>query len=159
MRTTVVNVSSLAAEQPALFPSWSIYSAGKAARVAALDCAAAEAAAGTERPGHATRFLSFSPGPLDTDMQRAVREDPRQDRGTARMFQEMHSESKLLHPAVPAAVCVRLATARDQEWPWNADSPGFSRGRHPLHKCIDIYDVLEEEEAIELSNQYRRALT
>ncbi|XP_068130681.1 sepiapterin reductase [Hyperolius riggenbachi] len=63
LQRLVINISSLAAVKP--FKSWSLYCAGKAARVMMFRVLAEEE---TD-----LRVLNYGPGPLDTDMQAQVR--------------------------------------------------------------------------------------
>ena len=71
LQATVVNISSLAAYEPSFFPGWGVYSAGKAARVALMDAAAAEAEAMARQTAEGSPaclsvpWTDFSPLPLN----------------------------------------------------------------------------------------------
>ena len=56
------------------FESWGIYCAGKAAREMFHKTVAAE-----QKDKATFRVLNYAPGPLDTDMQREIREGPHVD--------------------------------------------------------------------------------
>ncbi|XP_069111569.1 sepiapterin reductase-like [Argopecten irradians] len=82
---SVVHISSLVAIQPV--PSFSLYCTGKAARDMFFRVMAVE--------NPSIRVLNYAPGPCETDMQRACREDTL-DRTTRDMFQAMHTEGNTL---------------------------------------------------------------
>jgi len=94
----VVNVSSLAGVQA--FASWGVYCAGKAYR---------EMLARTvqEEQGRVLA-LSYAPGPLDTDMQAAIREEPAVDGAVRAAFRDAHSQGRLVDPAVSARALGRV---------------------------------------------------
>ncbi|CAM9237287.1 unnamed protein product, partial [Discosporangium mesarthrocarpum] len=105
----VINVSSLAAIQP--FESWGTYSMGKAAREMFHRVLAKEQSA----PG-GVRVLNYSPGPMDTDMQREIR-----------------NSTGFFHPYRPVCgrACVALLPLQQVHWCWYG-------GAHPsdrLHHC------------------------
>ncbi|XP_018416708.1 PREDICTED: sepiapterin reductase-like [Nanorana parkeri] len=87
----VVNVSSLAAIQP--FKSWTLYCAGKAAREMMFRVLAEEE---TD-----IRVLSYSPGPLDNDMQEEVRTKTK-DPELRLQFANMKKSGKLIDCRVSA---------------------------------------------------------
>ncbi|KAI8979851.1 hypothetical protein BDF20DRAFT_872038 [Mycotypha africana] len=85
VQTTIVNISSLLAVQP--FPNWGLYATGKTARDMLLKIVA------KEEPSICT--LSYSPGPLDNQMQKQVREtigDTEQNT----LYTNMANENKLV---------------------------------------------------------------
>ncbi|KAL4630146.1 Sepiapterin reductase-like [Arapaima gigas] len=85
LRRTVVNISSLCALKP--LPSWVLYCAGKAARNMVFRVLA------KEEPD--VRVLSYSPGPMDTDMQAQARSYSA-DPALKQSFSIMHSQGDLL---------------------------------------------------------------
>ncbi|CAG14283.1 unnamed protein product, partial [Tetraodon nigroviridis] len=87
VQRTVVNVSSLCAQQP--FSSWVLYCTAKAARDMMFRVLAAE------EPE--LRVLSYAPGPLDTDMFSAARATTA-DPGLRRTFSDMSAQGRVLSP-------------------------------------------------------------
>uniref|UniRef100_H3DQZ5 Sepiapterin reductase a n=1 Tax=Tetraodon nigroviridis TaxID=99883 RepID=H3DQZ5_TETNG len=89
VQRTVVNVSSLCAQQP--FSSWVLYCTAKAARDMMFRVLAAE------EPE--LRVLSYAPGsgPLDTDMFSAARATTA-DPGLRRTFSDMSAQGRVLTP-------------------------------------------------------------
>ncbi|KAJ1653191.1 hypothetical protein IWQ61_006642 [Dispira simplex] len=80
---TLVNISSLLAVQP--FPYWGFYATAKAARDTLTKVIA------QEEDATYTKTLNYAPGPLDTDMQKCIREtmgDPQQKKLYTDMYQE-----------------------------------------------------------------------
>ncbi|KAI8854981.1 hypothetical protein BC829DRAFT_359451 [Chytridium lagenaria] len=131
---TVINISSLAAIEP--FDCWGIYSCGKAARemfhrnvaVEELLIQQEEAATSGELESPIqprVRTLNYAPGPLNTDMQKNIR-DEMPDVPLRSLYVTMHEEGKLVDPNDSARVLVELL-----------DSGNFENGAH-----IDYYDVL-----------------
>ncbi|XP_033762525.1 sepiapterin reductase-like, partial [Pecten maximus] len=94
---SVIQVSSLVAVQPV--PSFSLYCTGKAARDMFFRVMAAE--------NPSIRVLNYAPGPCETDMQRACREDT-VDRTTRDMFKAMHTEGNTLKCDTSIAKLVEL---------------------------------------------------
>eukprot|EP01113_Clastostelium_recurvatum_P030330 TRINITY_DN3675_c0_g3_i2.p1 TRINITY_DN3675_c0_g3~~TRINITY_DN3675_c0_g3_i2.p1 ORF type:complete len:260 (-),score=64.50 TRINITY_DN3675_c0_g3_i2:49-828(-) len=115
-RVQLVNVSSLAAVKP--FVAWGVYCAGKAAR----DMVSAVVA--EECKGAGVRTLNYAPGPLDTDMQREIREGCAHE-ATREHFSSLHQEGKLVSPAQSASKLVALL----------ADDT-FESGQH-----VDYFDL------------------
>jgi len=97
---TIVNVSSLLAVKP--FPGWGLYAAGKAARDML------HAVVPTE--DESIRTLSYAPGPLDTDMQREVRETLYKE-ADRKIYADMHADGKLVCPDASAEKMVALLKA------------------------------------------------
>ncbi|KAJ3179083.1 hypothetical protein HK101_010078 [Irineochytrium annulatum] len=132
----IVNVSSLAALEP--FDCWGLYAAGKAARemfhrtIAIEEELIQEETQGVdvktkvERDPSASRvrLLNYAPGPLDTDMQKEIR-DAMPDVSLRQAFVKMHEESKLVSPENSAQILVDLLKANT-----------FKNGSH-----IDYFNV------------------
>ncbi|XP_029941554.1 sepiapterin reductase a [Salarias fasciatus] len=114
LRRTVVNVSSLCALRP--FRSWVLYCTGKAARDMTFRVLA------EEEPD--VRVLSYSPGPLDTDMQREARSHTA-DPDIRKSFSDMFSEGQLLSCQASCAKLLKLLL-----------EDAFTSGDH-----VDVYDV------------------
>ncbi len=72
----IINISSLAGIQP--FASCGIYSMGKAAREMFHKVLAEE----HKVKNSGVKVLNYAPGPLDTDMQKQIREGPDVDPAT-----------------------------------------------------------------------------
>lgn len=70
------------------------------------------------------RVLNYAPGPLNTDMQRRIR-DEMPDVPLREVYMKMHNEGKLIDPAVSAKVLVGLL-----------EKDEYENGAH-----VDIYDV------------------
>ncbi|KAJ3105784.1 hypothetical protein HDU96_008441 [Phlyctochytrium bullatum] len=106
----VINVSSLAAIEP--FDCWSIYASGKAARdmfhrsvvVEELQIQQEENL-GSE-PAR-VRVLNYAPGPLDTEMQKEIRESM-PDVPLRKIYEEMYAQGKLVSPDASATVMWKL---------------------------------------------------
>ncbi|KAI9324878.1 hypothetical protein DFJ73DRAFT_871215 [Zopfochytrium polystomum] len=95
----VVNVSSLAAVKP--FEAWGLYAATKAARDMYFRTVAVEEAA------NGVGVLNYAPGPMDTEMQRRIR-DEMPDGDVKEAYREMHEKGNLVDPNDSARVLVRL---------------------------------------------------
>ena len=100
-RGLVVNVSSLCAIQP--FATWSLYCAGKAARELFSRVLSQEMSTS------AFQVLNYAPGPLDTYMQKEIRECEGCDAQLHTIFETMHSNNSLVSPSDSAKVLVDLA--------------------------------------------------
>ncbi|XP_026153368.1 sepiapterin reductase a [Mastacembelus armatus] len=114
LRRTVINITSLCALQP--FSSWVLYCTGKAAREMMFKVLA------EEEPD--IRVLSYSPGPLDTDMQMEARSktaDPTIKKSLSNMF----TQGQLLTCEESCAKLMKLLLENN-----------FISGAH-----IDVYDV------------------
>ena len=79
----IINISSLLAVKP--FAGWSLYASGKAARDMLHSVIA------SEEPSDSVRLLNYAPGPLDTEMQKSVRETIG-DADQRKAFTSMHTE-------------------------------------------------------------------
>ncbi|KAJ3089260.1 hypothetical protein HK102_006816 [Quaeritorhiza haematococci] len=147
-RTTIVNVSSLAAVEP--FDCWSVYCAGKAARdiftrTVAIEeslieqeekqkshsespngCSESEPSSPTHVRPRVT-VLNYAPGPLDTDMQRRIRTEM-PNVPTKEAYVTMHKEGQLVDPNDSAGVLVSLLEGDD-----------FVNGAH-----VDYFDVKDQ---------------
>jgi len=99
IRFSMVNISSLCAIKP--FESWSIYCSGKAFRDMFYQNIA------VENPLANLKTLNYAPGPMDTDMQKEIRE--RCGHGpTKQVFVDLKENGKLVHPNTSAAKLVKL---------------------------------------------------
>ena len=117
MRATIINISSLVAQEP--FPTLGIYSAGKAARESFHAAMAQENDVKTCT--YDVKCLNYAPGPLETDMANEIRSsssklDPRL---------RPNYKRQLVEPKESARALVKLI--RDMN---------FDNGAH-----IDYYDV------------------
>lgn len=126
--TTVVHTSSLFAVEAAR--TWGAYCVGKAAadmvhRVLSLEGEADEAGGANGQLLPSLRTLNYAPGPLDTDMQAAVRASAGCDPQLAAQFKQLKESGQLVPPEASAAVLVRLLLAGR-----------FESGAH-----LDYYDV------------------
>jgi len=117
-KAVVVNISSLCAIKP--FPSWGIYCAGKAAREMYHQVLAQE-----NSKNHKLRVLNYSPGPLDTEMQRQIREGENVDKEIQAIYRDMYMNNVLVDPQVSADKCLALLL-----------SDSYESGAH-----IDYYNV------------------
>ena len=130
-RATVVNVSSLAAQQP--FPSWSVYCAGKAARDMYHSALAAEQRSkwqdmDSSKGSREVRVLNYAPGPLDTNMQATIREAEKHDTTLGTVYTDMKQKNLLVDPLVSAEkLLLLLHTPRS-----------FKSGDH-----VDYYDDIK----------------
>jgi len=122
-KVLIVNVSSLAAIQP--FGSWGIYCAGKAAREMFHRCLAEEVNKRGSDAFPIIRILNYAPGPLDTNMQREIREGVAVDKDTQKYYSELKEQGKLVSPDVSASTLIKLLLFEK-----------FDNGAH-----IDFYDV------------------
>jgi sepiapterin reductase len=114
---TLLNITSLCAIEP--FSTHGLYCTSKAAREMHLRVIS------KEQPATKVRVLSYSPGPMDTDMQKTIRESPRVDRALGDMYATMHAEGRLIPPAVSSRLGVQLTL-----------SDAFENGAH-----VDYYDI------------------
>jgi sepiapterin reductase len=115
----IVNISSLAAIQP--IASWGVYGVGKAAREMLHRTLADETKTRTD-----IQILNYAPGPMDTDMQKAIRDSPNLDPDVQEYFKKMKLENKLVPCDVSADKLTTLLNTKDS----------FVSGAH-----IDYYDV------------------
>ena len=99
----LVNVSSLAAEQP--FPSWGAYCAGKAARDMLLRVV------GSERRAEELRVLNWAPGPMRTAMTDSILSSPTVDADILASFRDMAATGTFVDSAQSAARCVEILAA------------------------------------------------
>lgn len=115
----LVNISSLAAIQP--FESWSVYCAAKAARDMYFCTIAKE----VETNKSNLRILNYAPGPLDTDMQREIREGPSVDLSIKETFMKMKADNLLIDANASANKLFSIIQQND-----------FENGAH-----IDYFDA------------------
>ncbi|XP_015244751.1 PREDICTED: sepiapterin reductase [Cyprinodon variegatus] len=113
LRRSVVNVTSLCALQP--FRSWALYCTGKAAREMMFKVLA------EEEPD--LRVLSYSPGPLDTDMQVEARSKTA-DQTIKKKFSGMFAQGQLLTCEASSAKLMKVLL-----------DDKFTSGDH-----VDVYD-------------------
>ncbi len=71
------------------------------------------------------KTLNYAPGPLDTDMQKHIREEPRSDLATRQIFITMKEEGQLIDPEVSAD---KLYTV--------LEGNTYASGSH-----VDFYDI------------------
>lgn len=116
---TIVNISSLCAVQP--FSSWSTYCTGKAARDMFIKCLAAE-----NEGNKLIKVVNYAPGPMDTDMQKEIREKPTVDKGVQEYFNELKANNLLVSPNKSANKLIRIVVQNK-----------FKSGDH-----IDYYDKI-----------------
>lgn len=121
-RLIIMNITSLCAIEP--FESNSLYCTGKAAREMHHRVIAKE-----QVPFGRVRVLNYSPGPMDTDMQRQLRENPKVHEPLRRMFAEMKSSGKLVAPEHSSSLGVRYILKDEYEC-----------GAH-----VDYYDIAPKE--------------
>ena len=123
MKTIIVNVSSLAAIQP--FESWGVYCAGKAARDMFYKVLAKEIE--IKFPEYPVSILNYAPGPLDTNMQKEIRENPGVDKNTQEYFQQLKANDQLIDPMTSAMKLVSYL---------NQSPIPFKNGDH-----VDFFDI------------------
>ncbi|OQR84979.1 sepiapterin reductase [Achlya hypogyna] len=112
----IVNVSSLNAIEP--FATCNTYCVIKAARDMHHRVIAVE-------QGSTVKTLNYAPGPMDTDMQLALRESNRTDATLKSMFQQLKTSNTYVDTLVSATLCVQ-----------HIFGPTFVSGSH-----IDYYDI------------------
>lgn len=100
VKKTIVNISSGAAKSP--YYGWNCYCASKAGLTMYTDVAALEA------DQNNTKFLSFSPGIMDTNMQQEIRETPEDDFVTVKKFQQFKEGGHLQETAIVAKKLIKL---------------------------------------------------
>ncbi|CAI5706053.1 hypothetical protein KXD40_009652 [Peronospora effusa] len=113
----IVNITSLCGIEP--FKTHMMYCAGKAAREMHHRVIATEQAAVGK-----VRVLQYSPGPMDTDMQKMIRESSLVDPELRKQFADMKANGTLVLPAQSSERGVTLAISED-----------FETGAH-----VDYYD-------------------
>ncbi|CAL8093096.1 unnamed protein product [Calicophoron daubneyi] len=142
---TIVNVSSLAAEEP--FPRMSDYCVAKAARQMYMKCLA------VDRP--AIAVFNYSPGPLDTDMHTEIAEkhgDPNYRAAAA----ELKSKHCLITSEDSARVCVSWLRRRHLNYEAGDHTSSEPKAIVcPLHQAdradiwtgprLDYYDAISME--------------
>lgn len=98
-----------------------MYCSGKAARDMHMSVVAKE-----QSDSGKLVTLNYSPGPMDTEMQRVLRETESYDETQRELFQLMKAEGKLVDPGHSAELCVDLVL-----------SGKYSSGDH-----VDYYDLV-----------------
>ncbi|CAI5722215.1 unnamed protein product [Hyaloperonospora brassicae] len=119
----IVNITSLCGIEP--FKTHMMYCTGKAAREMHHRVLATEQAAKGK-----VRVLQYSPGPMDTGMQKTIRESPRVDPELRTQFVDMKVRETLIPPAKSSERGVRLAISGEYE-----------TGAH-----VDYYDLDQSKE-------------
>jgi sepiapterin reductase len=104
----IVNVSSLAAIQP--FHTWGVYCGGKAARDMFNVVVGQEQQQEGKTATATVKTLNYAPGPLDTDMQRELRESESIHPPTREWSMEAFKEGKLVAAGDSAAKCIDVLT-------------------------------------------------
>ncbi|ETL93038.1 sepiapterin reductase [Phytophthora nicotianae] len=104
----IVNVTSLCGIEP--FKTHMLYCTGKAAREMHHRVIATEQAVVGK-----VRVLQYSPGPMDTDMQKTLRETPQLDPELRKQFADMKAQGTLIPPAQSSERGVKLAISGDYE--------------------------------------------
>ncbi|KAE8897836.1 hypothetical protein PF005_g19422 [Phytophthora fragariae] len=104
----IVNITSLCGIEP--FKTHMMYCSGKAAREMHHRVIATEQEAAGK-----VRVLQYSPGPMDTDMQKTIRESPRVDPELRKQFEDMKAQGTLIPPAQSSQRGVKLAISGDYE--------------------------------------------
>ncbi len=123
-KLTLINISSLCAVQPV--ESWGLYCTGKAARDMFYRIIAEEnKSKNGDKNSERIRVLNYAPGPLDTDMQKEIRESPTANEETKVFFNNMKEQGTLISPDLSAAKCVYLYKINN-----------FENGAH-----LDYYDI------------------
>ncbi len=116
----IVNVSSLAAIKP--FETWGIYCAGKAARDMFHSTIAEEIKTNCTRN---IKVLNYAPGPMDTNMQREIREGTLVDKNTQEYFKSLKEQNQLVDPLTSASKLISTLISRP-----------FNNGDH-----LDFFDL------------------
>lgn len=98
---TITNISSLCAIQP--FSSWSTYCTGKAARDMFIRCLATE-----NENNKLIKVLNYAPGPMDTGMQKEIREKPTVNKGVQEYFKELKTNNQLVNTKKSANKLIRI---------------------------------------------------
>lgn len=117
-----MNVSSLAAIQP--FESWAVYCAAKAAREMFHRVLAEEQKKITS-PVKNLLVLNYAPGPLDTNMQKEIREGLLVDAPTREYFTQLKANDQLVDANVSSERLLKVLVDAQ-----------FESGSH-----IDFYDL------------------
>ncbi|KAG6612300.1 sepiapterin reductase [Phytophthora cinnamomi] len=104
----IVNITSLCGIEP--FKTHMMYCSGKAAREMHHRVIATE-----QEVAGKVRVLQYSPGPMDTDMQKTIRESPRVDPELRKQFEDMKAQGTLIPPAQSSQRGVKLAISGDYE--------------------------------------------
>jgi NAD(P)-dependent dehydrogenase (short-subunit alcohol dehydrogenase family) len=122
--SAIVNISSLAAVKA--FKTQLVYCVGKAARDMLHAGMGEELADPQHAPaGIAVKTLNYAPGPMDTDMQREIRESSTLDPGMKVMFRRLKEENTLVDADASATKCAAILASNT-----------FTSGAH-----IDFYDA------------------
>lgn len=127
----IINISSLAGIQP--FDSWSNYCSHKAAREMFFKTLVLE----IEKRNNSIKklngvvpsifVLNYAPGPLDTNMQKTIREDKYCDKEISSYYNSLFVEGKLIQPLDSAKKLISILDRKQS----------FESGAH-----IDYYDEI-----------------
>ena len=113
---TVVFISSGAGKRP--IPSWAGYCASKAAVDLFLSTVQAE----ESEKGSNIRLYAFSPGVVDTQMQREIRNVSEANFSASERFHQLHEQNELQSPGVVAEKIATLIENRPEgQVLWNAN--------------------------------------
>lgn len=118
LRIVLVNISSLLALQ--VFPSWSLYATGKAARDMYMKAVAADA----QKCALDVRTLSWAPGPMKTRMMQEIL-DTCPDDEVLKQFQDMEQNQRLVSLVESAGKLMKLL-----------EEDSFENAAH-----IDFFDI------------------
>ncbi|GLE04099.1 hypothetical protein PINS_up013010 [Pythium insidiosum] len=125
---SIVNITSLCGIEPFRTHGW--YCTSKAAREMHHRVLAAEYDGSNGR--RRVRILSYSPGPMDTDMQSTLRESSRVHPEYVAMFNKLKADGTLLAPEASSRRGVRLVL-----------SDSFESGAH-----VDYYDLEDSSNGV-----------
>ncbi|MFD2924423.1 (S)-benzoin forming benzil reductase [Halobacillus naozhouensis] len=102
IKTSIINITSGAAEKSV--HGWSVYSSSKAAMNRFTETTALE----QEMAGHEHKIFAYSPGVVDTDMQKEIRSSKESAFADLDKFKSLKEEGKLNSPKTVAAVLMDL---------------------------------------------------
>ncbi|WP_079529225.1 MULTISPECIES: (S)-benzoin forming benzil reductase [Halobacillus] len=102
INTSIINITSGAAERSV--HGWSVYSSSKAAINRFTETTALE----QEMAGHSHKVFAYSPGVIDTDMQKEIRSSKESAFADLDKFKSLKEEDKLNSPKTVAAVLMDL---------------------------------------------------
>jgi len=100
----IINITSGAADKP--YEGWASYCSQKAAINMFTRCIALE--------NYLSNIIVFgiSPGPIDTDMQKSIRNSRIEDFPAKSKFDKLYEDGKLISPDVAASFIVDIVTSR-----------------------------------------------
>lgn len=131
----LVNISSGAAYRP--IPSWSIYCATKAGLKMFTECLAAESQGSDSQRRSKDRFLSFSPGIMNTDMQAQIRSSPEKNFPLVEKFRSFQEKNQLANPEDVARGLFKFIDRylsseemKLQKYDWDVQEINLQTGEH-----------------------------